>query len=145
MNIKRIYMAIMASMLAVAAINAKEIKEVRYTTEPPMHCESCEIKIKNALKFEKGVKDITTDIPNQCVTVKYDADKGSEEAFVKALGKVGYEVRPFGACQGEEQSCDKATPCAAKSGEGAKSCCKQQSADQNAGCTKNESGCQKSK
>lgn len=138
-------MAIMASMLTVAAINAKEIKEVRYTTEPPMHCESCETQIKKVLKFEKGVKDITTDIPNQCVTIKYDADKGSEERFIKALGKAGYEVRPFGACQGEEQSCAKSECCASETGGEAKPCCKQQTADPNGICTKSQSGCHKSK
>lgn len=43
-----------------------------FTTTPQMHCAACENKIKNNLRFEKGIK---TSVPNQTVTVKYNADK----------------------------------------------------------------------
>ena len=50
----------------------REIKTVVFTTTPQMHCAACENKIKNNLRFEKGIK---TSVPNQTVTVKYNADK----------------------------------------------------------------------
>lgn len=53
----------------------REIKTVVFTTTPQMHCAVCENKIKNNLRFEKGIKSIETSIPNQTVTVKYNADK----------------------------------------------------------------------
>ena len=66
----------MLVMLMVSAVTfAKDIKTVVFTTTPQMHCENCENKIKNNLRFEKGVKEITTSVDNQTVTVKYDADK----------------------------------------------------------------------
>nr|WP_233905489.1 heavy-metal-associated domain-containing protein [Segatella copri] len=46
-----------------------------FTTTPQMHCAACENKIKNNLRFEKGIKNIETSVPNQTVTVKYNADK----------------------------------------------------------------------
>ena len=46
-----------------------------FTTTPQMHCAACENKIKNNLRFEKGIKSIETSVPNQTVTVKYNADK----------------------------------------------------------------------
>lgn len=46
-----------------------------FTTTPQMHCAVCENKIKNNLRFEKGIKNIETSVPNQTVTVKYNADK----------------------------------------------------------------------
>ena len=53
----------------------REIKTVFFTTTPQMHCAACENKIKNNLRFEKGIKSIETSVPNQPVTVKYNADK----------------------------------------------------------------------
>lgn len=53
----------------------REIKTVFFTTTPQMHCVACENKIKNNLRFEKGIKNIETSVPNQTVTVKYNADK----------------------------------------------------------------------
>ena len=53
----------------------REIKTVVFTTTPQMHCADCENKIKNNLRFEKGIKNIETSVPNQTVTVKYNADK----------------------------------------------------------------------
>ena len=53
----------------------REIKTVFFTTTPQMHCAACENKIKNNLRFEKGIKSIETSVPNQTVTVKYNANK----------------------------------------------------------------------
>ena len=53
----------------------REIKTVVFTTTPQMHCAACENKIKNNLRFEKGIKSIETSVPDQTVTVRYNADK----------------------------------------------------------------------
>ena len=58
-----------------------------------MHCENCENKIKNNLRFEKGVKEITTSVDNQTVTVKYDADKTTPDKIQQGFKKFGYEAR----------------------------------------------------
>ena len=36
----------------------KDIKTVVFKTTPEMHCNNCETKIKNNLRFEKGVKEL---------------------------------------------------------------------------------------
>lgn len=59
----------------------REIKTVVFTTTPQMHCAACENKIKNNLRFEKGIKSIETSVPNQTVTVKYNADKTTISFF----------------------------------------------------------------
>ncbi len=53
----------------------REIKTMAFTTTPQMHCAACENKIKSNHRFEKGIKSIETSVPNQTVTVKYNADK----------------------------------------------------------------------
>lgn len=84
---------LLLTMLLMAAVTfAKDIKTVVLTTQPQMHCENCENKIKGNLRFEKGIKNIETNIDEQAVTVQYDADKTNEEAIMKAFGKFGYQA-----------------------------------------------------
>ena len=84
----------MLVMLMVSAVTfAKDIKTVVFTTTPQMHCENCENKIKNNLRFEKGVKEITTSVDNHTVTVKYDADKTTPDKIQQGFKKFGYEAR----------------------------------------------------
>ena len=73
-------------MLMVAMIaTAKDIKTVIFTTTPQMHCANCEAKVKNNLRFAKGVKEIKTSVEEQKVYVTYDAQKTNEEKLQKAL------------------------------------------------------------
>ena len=70
--------ALLALMLSFT-IYAKDIKELVVTTTPPMSCQNCENKIKGNLRFEKGIKKIETNIPDQRVTIEYDADKTTHQ------------------------------------------------------------------
>ena len=76
-----------ALMLMALGVSAKDIKTLVVTTEPQMHCASCENKIKGNLRFEKGVKGIDCNIPDQRVTITYDA-----ENLIKAFEKFGYKA-----------------------------------------------------
>lgn len=89
---RKIIMTLAIALMGVAA-QAKDIKTVIFTTQPQMHCASCEKKIKGNLRYEKGVKRIDTSVEQQKVTVKYDADKTSAEKLQKAFKKFGYEAR----------------------------------------------------
>ncbi len=80
-------------LLSAATGMAKDIKTVVVTTTPQMHCEACEKKIKDNIRFEKGIKQIDTSIENQTVTLKYDADKTTVEKLLKGFGKFGYKAR----------------------------------------------------
>lgn len=81
-----------AMMLIALVAMAKDIKTVVVTTQPQMHCENCEKKIKGNLRFEKGVKEIQCDIEGQRVTITYDADKTNVEAIIKSFGKFDYQA-----------------------------------------------------
>lgn len=77
-------------------INAKDIKSLVVTTVPQMTCQNCENRIKSNIRFEKGVRNIATDLENQRITVTYDADKTTEENLIKAFGKLKYEAIRIG-------------------------------------------------
>ena len=89
---RKVIMTLAIALMGVA-VQAKDIKTVIFTTQPQMHCASCEKKIKGNLRYEKGVKRIDTNVEQQKVTVKYDADKTSAEKLQKAFKKFGYEAR----------------------------------------------------
>ena len=65
----------MAAVCFTATCFAKDIKIVVLNTDPQMHCANCESKIKNNIRFEKGIKEIETNLADKTVTIKYDADK----------------------------------------------------------------------
>ena len=82
-----------AMMLTAMVTLAKDIKTVVVTTNPEMHCESCEKKIKGNLRFEKGIKNIITDLKTKTVTIEYDADKTTVPAIIEGFKKIKYEAK----------------------------------------------------
>ena len=72
---------------------AKDIKTVVLITNPEMHCTGCEKKIKDNIRFEKGVKSIKTNLEDKTVTIEYDADKTTVEDIFKGFEKIKYEAR----------------------------------------------------
>ena len=79
--------------LAVAAVcHGKDIKTVVLTTQPEMHCENCEKKIKGNIRFEKGVKSIKTDLNTKTVTIEYDAEKTNVQSLIQGFRKIKYEA-----------------------------------------------------
>ena len=55
-----------------------------------MHCQDCEQKIKKNIPYEKGVKDLTTNLDKQLVTIKYRPDKTDKAKLKKSIEKLGY-------------------------------------------------------
>ena len=75
------------------ACQAKDIKTVVLTTNPEMHCNNCEKKIKENIRFEKGIKSIKTNLKDKTVTIEYDADKTTIDNIIKGFKKIKYEAK----------------------------------------------------
>lgn len=99
--------AFIAAMMMACAVYAKDLRVLVVDTQKQMHCQNCEAKIKKNIRFEKGVKAIETSVPKQTVTITYDADKGSKESIVKALGDLGYQVKVVGEKKVEQKKAKK--------------------------------------
>lgn len=61
------------------------------TTTPQMHCSGCENRIKQNIRFVKGVKAITTSVADQKVTIVYQKGKASYDDF----GKIGFRISRY--------------------------------------------------
>ena len=96
-------------LLTMTMASAKDIKTVVLTTEPPMHCEGCEKRIKENIRFEKGIKKIVTDVEHQTVTITYDADKTTVENIIKGFEKINYTAREVK--EGEQIVTDEEEEC----------------------------------
>lgn len=91
---KMIVMALMATMCAgVMAGNEAKNDTLVVTTTPVMHCAKCENRIKQNVRFVKGVKKIETSVPKQTVTLVYDKQKATYQDFVAAFKKIGFEIK----------------------------------------------------
>ena len=86
MRTKTLFIALAVTL----ACSAKDIKTVVLNTAPEMHCSSCENKIKSNIRFEKGVKDIVTNLADKTVTVTYDADKTDVDKIIEGFKKIDY-------------------------------------------------------
>ena len=51
-------------------------------------------RIKQNIRFVKGVKKIETSIPRQTVTIVYDKTKSRYADFTTAFKRIGYEITP---------------------------------------------------
>ncbi len=76
----------------VKAAKANHIDTLVVSTDPEMHCSSCENRIKQNIRFVKGTKHIATSLEDQTVTIVYDSRKATPEDYAKAFDKIGYSV-----------------------------------------------------
>jgi copper chaperone CopZ len=84
---------LLAFVLFLAVVSqAQSIKEVVYTTEPEIECQNCVKRIKDNLRFEKGVKAINPDLKTKLVTVQYDSEKTDPDKLIKAFAKINYKA-----------------------------------------------------
>lgn len=117
---KKSFLLLLLSIFAIS-VYAKDIQELIVTTTPPMSCQNCENRIKGNLRFEKGVKNIETNITEQRVTITYDADKTNPEKIEKAFSKIGYNVEEINT--GVEKNNQENETCQQKSSCCGEGCC----------------------
>ena len=88
---KHILLAIMTSLLLLAG--GKDLHELVLTPTPQMHCVNCENKIKNNMRFEKGIVKIETNVEKQTVVITYNAKKTDVKTLQAAMKKIGYDTQ----------------------------------------------------
>lgn len=88
---KKLILLTFALFLAVLT-QAQTKKEVVFTTEPEIECQNCVKRIKDNLRFEKGVKAVNPNLKTKLVTVQYDSEKTDPEKLIKAFAKINYKA-----------------------------------------------------
>ena len=82
-------------LFAVAVLTTTDLaaKELRTVVFKVMQCPNCEKKVKKNISFEKGLKEVETDVKKRTVTITYDAEKTSVEKLKQGFEKFDYEAK----------------------------------------------------
>jgi len=76
--------------VTVSAQDKTKNKEESVVFSVNLHCHNCEQKVKKNIPYEKGVKDLTTNLEKQLVTIKYQTDKTDKAKLKKSIEKLGF-------------------------------------------------------
>ena len=106
MKTKRWMATCVVALLSVAAVLAKDIRVVVFKVSQ-MHCEKCEKKVKDNMRFEKGLKDIATEVKTKLVTITYDAEKTNVKNLQAGFNKFNYEAEFVKETKRDDQKTDK--------------------------------------
>ncbi len=91
MKANRFLAVLLMAICSFGVINAKDIRTAVFKVEQ-MECKNCEKKVKDNIRYEKGLKSFTTDINTRTVTITYDADKTSVEKLIGGFKKFSYDA-----------------------------------------------------
>lgn len=111
---KKLISFVLGAILTAAPMSAKDIKVLTVKTTPEMHCNGCETKIKNNIRFVLGVKKIETSLEKKEVAVTYDAEKVAPEKILEAFKKIGYEAETISDKKVETPKVDAKTEASTK-------------------------------
>ena len=74
-----------------AATSGKQTETVTFKVS--LHCAGCQANLEKHLPFEKGVKDMKTDLAKKTVQITYDSGKTDEAKLQAAIEKLGFKVQ----------------------------------------------------
>ena len=106
MRTKRWMATCVVALLSVTAVVAKDIRVVVFKVSQ-MHCEKCEKKVRDNMRFEKGLKDISTEVKTKMVTITYDAEKTNVKKLQAGFNKFKYEAEFVKETKKDNQKADK--------------------------------------
>lgn len=98
---KKVLAMFVVALLAATGAMAKDYRTVVFKVEQ-MECGNCERKVKNNIRFEKGVKEFTTDLGKRTVTIVFDTEKTNVDKLKAGFRKFKYEaveVKEAGAAE----------------------------------------------
>jgi copper chaperone CopZ len=81
---------ITAAVIGFAQQTDKKTDEVRIKTS--LMCGMCKTRITDGLIYEKGIKEVTVDIPTKYVTVKYNTKQTNPDKIRQHISNLGYDA-----------------------------------------------------
>ena len=96
MKVIHIILGVMVILLTTNVVSAQEKKgnkDEQVVFSVSMSCHNCEQKIKKNIPYEKGVKDVTTDLETKLVTIRYRPDKTDKAKLKKSIEKLGFTCK----------------------------------------------------
>ena len=94
---KKIFLMCLVALIGIGTADAQkpqkgEKKSVTVEFLTSIDCEGCAKKVNETIPYEKGVREISVDVPSKIVTVTYDPTKTNNENIIKAFDKIKLEA-----------------------------------------------------
>ena len=86
-----IILAALGVILVAEASKPKAKRTVLYKTS--VECKSCKTKVLDNIAFEKGVKDVSVNLPEKTVKIVFDEAKTDTLTLANAIRKLGYSAK----------------------------------------------------
>ena len=97
MKTNHLFLLLAISMIALFSVGSlsaqdkkKKDKEVVTFYVEGMQCKNCQATIEKNISFEKGVKDLKSDLEKKTVMVEYDPKKTDVEKLKKGFEKIKF-------------------------------------------------------
>ena len=100
MKTLRLILAAVALLMAMNVVSAQENNrrnEEQVVFSVSMDCHNCEQKIRRNIPFERGVRNMTTNLEKQMVTINFQTNRTNKDNLKKAIEKLGFtceEIKP---------------------------------------------------
>ena len=100
------FVFLMSAFIAFAADKATEV----FTLDHQMSS-MCEKKIKENLRFEKGISNIEVSLPDNTITITFDPKKTDTEKIIAGFKKIGFTAFLYAPESQAEEECIPAPAC----------------------------------
>ncbi len=88
---KKILLALFTLAFASSVMAQNKTENVTFYVN--FHCEMCIKKVNKNIPFEKGVKNIKTDLEGKSIVITYNPKQTTPEQLRKALEKLDFVVK----------------------------------------------------
>ena len=93
MNMKNFITIIVAFALVISAEAAKPKVKRTVVYSSTITCNNCKAKVMDNIAFEKGVKDVSVNLKDKTITIKFEEAKTDTLALAKSIRKLGYAAK----------------------------------------------------
>ena len=90
---KKIVVILAALGILLAAEASKPVAKRTVLYKTSIECNSCKTKVLDNIAFEKGVKDVSVNLPEKTVKIVFDEAKTDTLTLAKAIRKLGYTAK----------------------------------------------------
>lgn len=106
MRIAVIITFLVSSLMAFAANKTVEV----FTLDHQMS-QHCEKKIKENLRFEKGISKIEVSLKENTITITYNPEKTNTEKIIEGFKKIGFNAFVYDPSEDKQESSEDKQGC----------------------------------
>ena len=90
---RRFFTTIFAALaIAVACLAKSEPATITLNVTPAIASQDAANELRTAIRFERGVSEVTAEVGTQDIVIVYDPAKITPEQLTEALKQLGYQV-----------------------------------------------------